>query len=184
MDIVIQLVDALAWPVTVLLLARLFRSELRGVLTRLSRLKYKGVEATFERELEAIEAEVEAIPGRRALPPSADVDDDRVLRLAAISPRASITEAWREVELATMRAAQAQRIDVAGPIAETRALRTLVAQGRVSEDVLPIYDRLRRLRNQAAHAQDFEIDADEAQRYASLALELARTLNGLIDSET
>jgi hypothetical protein len=184
LEAAVELVKALAWPITVLVLVGLFRSEFRSVVARLSRVKYRDVEATFERELEAIEAEVEAIPGPKVRASSAAVDEDRVMRLAAISPRASITEAWREVELATMDAARAQDIDVSGHIAGTRIVRQFVQRGLVNQNVLPIYDRLRRLRNSAAHSHDFQLDADEAQRYASLAIELARGLHELAGSNT
>lgn len=184
MDIVIQLVDALVWPVTVLLLVCLLRNELRGLLARLSSLKYKDLEAKFERELEAIEAEVEAIPSRHDLPSSAAVEQDRMLRLAAISSRASIIEAWREVELATKDVARAKSIDIPRAIASVKVIRQLAECGLINDDILSIYNRLRHLRNQAAHARDFEINADEAQRYATLALELAWTLRSKIQTDT
>jgi len=154
------------------------------VLARLSRLRYKDLEATFDRELREAEEEAKRIPSlspRRELPAADELADyDRVFRLVPISPRAAITEAWREVELATAKAAASSGIDVGSHhIAGTRHMRLLSAQDVVPPEVLGVYDRLRRLRNGAAHAADFDIDVQEAERYVDIALGLARRLNSI-----
>lgn len=182
MDIIIEIIKTLAWPVTVLLLGFLFRRELRNILSRLSHLKYKDLEAQFNRELGQVEEEakkIETISQPGQLPsPEEESEYDRITRLVSISPRAAITEAWREIELATLKASRASGLDAdTRHIAGTRHMRELVSRGLLSERILPIYDRLRRLRNRAAHVEEFAIDVADAERYIDVAINLARQLN-------
>ncbi len=46
-----MLVEALAWPVSGVVIAAMFRAEVRLVLERLVRLKYRNFEAQFHRDL-------------------------------------------------------------------------------------------------------------------------------------
>ena len=55
MEHLIKLIEALAWPVAVLILAFGFRNELRKMFNRISKLKYKELEATFDKELSQVE---------------------------------------------------------------------------------------------------------------------------------
>jgi hypothetical protein len=180
MSMIVDLVAALAWPATVLVLGLLFRSELRGVIGRLTHVKYKDWEAQFDRELREAERRAKEIPEvhrepRLQLPES--TEHERVLRLAQISPRAAVVEAWREVELATSRAARVAGLSVEGRIAGTRHFQKLVQQEVVAGSFVPLYEQLRRLRNEAAHAPEFEIDQAEAERYVDLALAIVLALD-------
>ncbi len=65
----IDLISALAWPSAVLVIAFLFRHEVRGVLTRLGQFKYGGVEMTFRDDLRDAETLARAVP---ATPSSSD----------------------------------------------------------------------------------------------------------------
>lgn len=64
----IALIDALAWPASVLSIAFLFRHEVRGVLTRLGEFKYAGVEMTFRDDLRDAEVLAGAIPNASSPP--------------------------------------------------------------------------------------------------------------------
>jgi hypothetical protein len=165
---------------TVLVLGLLFRSELRGVVSRLTRVKYKDLEAQFDRELREAEKRAKEIPevrGDSRLHLQGSAEHPRLFRLAQISPRAAVVEAWREVELATSRAARAAGLPVEGRIAGTRHLQKLVQQGVVGGSFVPLYEQLRRLRNEAAHAAEFDIDQTEAERYLDVALTIVDGLD-------
>ena len=183
MDILLEFVKALAWPVTVVLLGFLFRRELRGVIRRLSHVKYKEWEARFEKDLREAEENAKRIPVpvERPAEISEPSEYDRIVRLVEVSPRAAVTEAWREVEVATARAVQAAGLNVEARIAGTRRIHQLVQRELIPESIVPVYTQLRHLRNQAAHAVDFEIEASEAERFADLALGIATRLNEIAE---
>ncbi len=190
MENLVALVSALAWPLTVLILVFLFRRELRHAAGRLSLLKYKEFQAEFGRELAQVERKIEQLPSasstngsqESARHAAGDVSsDERLLRLAEISPRAAITEAWRDVELTTRAAAEAYGIAERGTIAGTRVIQELVRRGLLPGGVANAYGTMRQLRNEAVHATEFSVGRDEAVRYGAVAKELQKELVDLID---
>lgn len=176
MTVLVQLVSALVWPITVFVIVLLFRREVRAAAGRLRTLAYKDFKAEFERDLLKLEGEVRQLPEKETLKLPEHTDkkptqtDEAVLtRLAEISPRAAIMEAWRNIEVTTKQVTDAHGISLSGNIAGIRAINELVKRGLLPETVLPIYERMRRMRARAAHAADFAIEQDEAERYIEMA---------------
>jgi hypothetical protein len=177
MDKLVQLISALAWPATVLSLAMIFRHELRRAASRLSSLQYKDFKAGFERDLKRLEGEVQALPAEVRVPTDAPASEnkaalssyDRLVRIAEISPRAAIMEAWRDIEVTTKKVADAHGLSVDGAVAGVKAIRDIVGRGLLPRSVIGVYEQMRRLRARAAHAADFAIDSEEAERYIDTA---------------
>lgn len=180
---VIGLLEALAWPVAVVIIAFLFRKELREAFRRLSRLKYRGLEADFGRELEKAEEEAESgvLPSvteeRQLLEGPTDVS--HFLDVAEVSPQAAVLVAWPEVEEAVWKASERIGLDIPQRTPPFRLMRFMVEKEAITPEMRGLYNRLRRLRNEAAHAQDFEISTDEAERYVQLVDRLTGYLNNL-----
>ncbi len=178
MESIVGLIHAIVWPLTVFALAILFRREVRAVLARLSRLKYKELEATFDeslREVERIAPAVTLPPSERemqieSLTPGAE---ERLTRLVEISPRAAITEAWIEVESAILFVAEQLDISNKDGIPQTRLVQMLHEKRIMDTEIVTTYNRLRLLRNEAVHSQDFPLSIAEAERYVNLAKGLA-----------
>ena len=176
MDKLVQLISTLAWPATVLSLAMMFRHELRQAASRLSSLQYKDFKAGFERDLQRLEGEVQALPAEMR-PTNAPAGEnkaalssyDRLVRIAEISPRAAIMEAWRDIEVTTKKVADAYGLSVDGAIAGVKAIREIVGRGLLPKSVIGVYEQMRRLRARAAHAADFAIGSEEAERYIDTA---------------
>jgi hypothetical protein len=177
MEHLIKLIEALAWPVTVLVLAFGFRTELQKVFNRISKLKYKEVEATFDKELSRVENHTKLYvqPEERLIAETSAEKSGyaQLLRLADVSPRAAVTEAWRNLESAVDQIAVSMGVDAKRPMSGARAIQTLIDKKQVDQSLLEDYDRLRKLRNQAVHAEEFDISQTEAERYAALAIEIA-----------
>ena len=179
MDHLIRLLDVLVWPVTALILAAVFRRDLAKLVTRLSSFKYREFEANFDRELrEAKQGAGSVRTGKIEAPISSPepTQYEQLLRIAETSPRAAIAEAWRHVELAAADAARVARIDAPPRSSVTLVVRSLVREGVFSESAVEVFDRLRRLRNDAVHAPDFALDYVEVEPYIELALRLAQEL--------
>jgi len=185
MEYVIKLVEALAWPVTIFGLVLIFRSELTRIMSRLTSFKYKDFEANFDKQLRMAEQQAEHIHLERALtePPSTDMPappqltiHDQLIRIAEVSPRAAITEAWRNIETAAIEAAETAGVEIPRRLPINHLVRELIQERIFSKEALPLFDGLRRLRNDAVHAPEFVIEQGEVERYVDLSLRLAHDL--------
>lgn len=172
---VATLVQALAWPALVVLAVVLLRDPLTRLLPTLRSAKYKDLEFQFGEKLgELGDVATQAKLPERELPADwvyRDPDEftfrHYIERLAPISPRAAIAEAWRGVEVAFTDAAQREGIPEGRPL--TQIVRGLEARGSLPRDALPLVDDLRILRNRAVHAEDFEPEPAQAVEFGHLA---------------
>jgi hypothetical protein len=187
MELIVKLVSALAWPITVIAIVLVFRREFRAAAGRLRTLSFKDIKADFERDLQKLEGEVRQLPEKpiQSLPEHTDkkplqTDETVLQRLTEISPRAAIMEAWRNIEVTTKQVADVHGISVGGNIAGVRSINELVRKGLLPGSVLPVYERMRRLRARAAHAEDFAIEQNEAERYIEMAHEFHMSLRFLL----
>ena len=80
------------------------------------------------------------------------------------------------MELAAADAARVAGIDAPPKSSVTLVVRSLVREGVFSEGAVEVFDRLRRLRNEAVHAPEFALDYVEVEPYIELALRLAQDL--------
>jgi hypothetical protein len=172
---IVALVSALAWPAAAVWISYLFRGEIRGLASRVSHLKYKDVEATFERELKTAEEKAESIQqkGKEGLPPPELVSKlEQLQRIADVSPRAAIMEAWLLIENAAGQSGFVQ--GAARPrINPMLFVDWLIREGKLSSDSVELVVALRDLRNKAAHLPDFSVSRDEADRYMRLAVKIS-----------
>ena len=176
-----ELAKAFAWPVCVVILAYLFRHSFQALLPTIKKLKYKEFEADFTKNLEQAEIEAQKV----SLPTSDEAQQvvvglrepavDKYRRLADVSPRAAVIEAWRDVELAL--SAVATGYDYDDPQFDRYpnigyVISRLMDEGKLDESARHFLDQLRHLRNQAAHARDVDLNADEAFQFALLAMRI------------
>ena len=172
-----QMTQALAWPVTAVVMVVLLRRPLARLIPLLQRLRYGPLELDFERRVAelAVEAERELPPEPR---PGDNPAEARLLELAQVSPRAAVLEAWLQVEQAAMALSRREGLALSSRELRTPLLlgQALEQAGALDESKLEIYHRLRNLRNAAAHATGFELDTDAALEYVRLALRLASFL--------
>lgn len=171
----VELIKAVAWPVTAIVLALLFRGQVVSLLRSIKRGKIGSAEFEFEREVQAIEASVPDLP---SLPPPISAAKD-----ATANPRGTVLEAWlkledRVIDLAMRRGltnATARRY----PSGSLQALRR---SGLLPESHLNLLSELQDLRNRAAHDPDFAPDPDSVLSYVRLAADLEGHLESLASS--
>ena len=177
-----SVIGSLAWPASLLLLVLVLRKPIRELLPGLQRLRYKELELEFERRIEEIREEVaEELPAnaRLALPAP---ESDAILRLAEVSPRAAVLEAWRILELAALAAARRLGGDaLRGATITFHAIRFLERAPTVDRSAVSLLRDLRGLRNQAAHAPEFALTRASALGYAATAATIARYLKGIAE---
>jgi hypothetical protein len=172
-----ELIKAIAWPTTAIVLVVLLRKPIVELIPLLRRLKYKELELEFAQEVSELKAEVEAIAkekGEDAL--SMMPTSSNLLNLVAFSTRAAIMEAWLEVETASV--AVASSFWGQSP---NEAFKNMPKLGEyllqckvIDEKQLSVFNKLRQLRNKAAHAQDLDLSENDARSYIQLASDLAR----------
>ncbi|MGA2206509.1 MAG: hypothetical protein ABSG10_07235 [Terracidiphilus sp.] len=181
---VVQLVTGLAWPVVVLLVAFMFKRELRLLLSRISHFKYRDLE--FKLALAEAEKKADVIEqtARFSYRSSSDIDSklEQLRRIADVSPRAAIMEAWILVEDAAAQSGFIQGADTPRINAPSFVL-WLVRDGKLPAGSDELVTRLRNLRDQAAahkmaQTPPFELTREDADRYLQLAAKASSMILG------
>lgn len=179
-----SLIDSLAWPSCVLVVAYFLRAELPTLISGLRKLKYKDIELEFEKSSKAVAEKVKIALPRSGRPirisgQSQEELLDRLNSISELAPRSSIHEAWLLVESAAIDAVRKAGVSSfkshPGPM---RLRDYLVKAGLLNPDQQAIFEQLRRLRNEAVHAKDAEFTQSSVESYIESALHLAIYLEG------
>ena len=160
-----DLVTALAWPLSALVIALIFRRPLLALLARLDELSWGDKSARFAQRLDRLESEASPAPPEPDGPDIALTGDHaRFLKLLDLSPGAAVLDSWSGVEEALQSLASEHA--VANPDA-SEAGRTLQKRGILPARTVGMIEEMRRLRNAAAHDQ--AISVSDALRFRNLA---------------
>ena len=172
-----EILKALGWPLATVVIVILLRKPLRGLLPLVQKLKWKELEIEFGKQVQEVRSELAQDLPQSEAAELASPSVNAALRLAEISPRASVLEAWREVELAAVEAAGYIPVADARPrILPYDAIRSLERSQLLGRSILGSLRELRALRNQAAHAPEFAITKEAAIEYAASARAIAQYL--------
>ncbi|WP_419535602.1 hypothetical protein [Endozoicomonas sp.] len=187
MEHIVKLIDSLAWPIAAIWLGYIFRGELQKLLGRMSQVKYKDLEAKFEKNLESAEKEAKKVAPDTSENKKHIYDEEpiypdpyaekyeQLLRIAEESPRAALLEAWVEVEKELLIAAENNGIKFQRAPSPRKLIIELINTGQYVKTILPLFEDLRKLRNDAAHVPEFMPTNKQTRRYLQLAIELALT---------
>lgn len=197
LSFVAALVDALAWPAVLVVLLVIGRAQIRELVRALLKLRYKSFELEFGRRVQELEEQLDPVSpvadvkGRfeATLPPLGSTlqghvysaEESLIARLATISPRAAVYEAWREVEHALVDLAQRYGMD--SRRSPGRLVGALDSRGVLSGNTVLVLNELRTLRNEAVHQREVSLSTQEALEYAAVAQRIERQLRGLLGSE-
>jgi hypothetical protein len=174
--------SATAWPAAAIILAVMLRKPLSDLLGEVRTVKWKGLEAEFERRVGQARDLIEHDPRINVVPLTSpffpEKQRDWLVKLSELSPRSVVLEAWREVESAidmvSSRLGLATNSEVHGSTS-VRA-KTLLDKGQISGEEYEVFLILKNLRNEAAHERRFELSKDDALEYAVVAQRLADSL--------
>jgi len=174
MEHFVEIIKAIAWPIAIVWLGYVFRSEVRQLLGRMSSLKYKDMEANFDKQLAKAESEAKSITVNKK--PNENLSQtEQLLRIADVSPRAAIVEAWTLIEMAASK--KGLKAGVALPRTSPKMIVDyLQMSGELPQNSIKLIEQLRKLRNQAVHMPDFAISQSEAERYLELAAKIAAVI--------
>ena len=203
-----SIISSLAWPVAVVILVFLLRKPLTQILialTRVKNLKFKDFELDFGTELQDIKRTVaNAAPIEQAEQTSKEERDSTSAQTGPSSEQQLVTNtyiteaiqltssgfseaavlvAWKAVEEALMNAALRLDLTHSGraAISPGRNIDLLRAEGYIHTSTAEVLNRMRKLRNTAAHSssEQGKVSGDDAIEFTDLASTLTETLNGL-----
>lgn len=167
MAFIASLVHSLAWPAAIAVVVIVLRRPIGAVLSRgVRRLRAGPVEVEFEQELAEVRAELRRSPELGAEPLVPRSLSEELARLAEVSPRAAVLEAFARIEarLADLLAG------TDAPRVGGRALARLARdQELISDETVAAVEGLSVLRNLAAHSPTDEISVERARDYLALA---------------
>lgn len=174
LQFIAELVKALAWPLAVLVLGAVFRSEIRALLGRIRRGKVGPAELEFEATVKSLESESRLAPGTA---PTATLTAPQVAMVAS-DPRAAIIGAWLQIEDAAEQLlfARARSTDEV-PRNKAAQLRQLTRLGTLKPETVALLNDLRALRNQAVHEVEFAPSAESVLSYLRFANELLAAIH-------
>lgn len=167
-----EIIKAVAWPAAAIVIAVLFRKQLRAMLERIRKGKLGPAEFEFEQEVRAL---AEQAPDPL---PSPTHTSTPTVSLATSNPRAAILEAWLRVESSAQRLAYYNHVPPPStPRTTTNILRSLEKNGLLTFEDVALFNDLRALRNQAVHDSDFNPSAESAIQFVQLADTLKQRLD-------
>jgi hypothetical protein len=182
-----KFVDALAWPMVVLIVFFTFKDKLAELIPFLRKLKIKDIEAEFGAGLREVgqKLAIAPIPASEAVPESKQESPrDQLVRLAENAPRAAVLEAWLLVEHSAVRLIQ--RANVADRslrmVGPTIIRKYLDKTEIVTPDQRESFTKLRDLRNKVVHLAEVTLPLDEVISYVDLALSLSGQFNSALPS--
>jgi hypothetical protein len=180
MQFIAAIVRAVAWPAVVMVAAVLLRRPLVRLIPLLRHLKYGELELEFAEGVQSAREEAEVTLAPLTAPVARVPEVDSLLQLATESPRLAVVGAWRLVESSAHRACAALGVPVerGRPFAGLELTYALRREGVLDDATLTMMNRLRSLRNQAVHGEEFSVDEASAREYVRLAEALAQRIDG------
>lgn len=182
LEFVAETIKAVAWPTTVIFLAYFFKAPLLKLLPRLQRFKHKDTEIEFGREVDELHKKSSPLlqtPHRsNEIRRFFEIERAKIIELIDIEPRSAIMEAFRLLESSTAQAVakffpDINTKEIIGPIKLGHLLKS---KEIFSEADFEFFMQTRKLRNKAAHMDDFQLSTDVATRYCDIALDMAESL--------
>lgn len=169
-----NVVDSVSWPLSIGIIFFLLKEPIAKLLSWLVKLKYKDFELEFRRTLE--EAKIEA-PDVELESKEKIKDDDYIHKLARTSPSSAVIEAWRILE----ETAESKLKEILPSSTRKEAphklrLEYLIHSGALAPLSEQLLDKLRHLRNMAAHSSEFSISENDAIEYYSLSKRLQKEI--------
>jgi hypothetical protein len=154
-----EMAKAIAWPIAIVIAATIFRNPLLKLLRELKRLKWKGVEFEFEKEVLKAKAEFPQVQMPTQTTPRLIEDDyeERLLSLLEISPKAAVLEAWLRVEHEAFDLLKRRQVKVQPNLTPLRLLELLLRHKLIDKVGQSLFNAIRKLRNRAAHEHEAEI---------------------------
>ena len=190
-NFIASVIDSLAWPVAVVILVLSLRLPLGKLLPELRRLRYGKFEMDFGQQVRNLEATARTagihLPKRPVPPKLRVLDSNEIIndatQLSADFPEASVVMAWKAVEREIIQALERFGIieDKQKSATSVKNIALLHNRGFIEDHTRELLDRMRKLRNIAAHSdrEAVNITSNEALEFINLSVALNEKLKDL-----
>lgn len=163
-----NIIDSIAWPIGITVVAISLRGELKTLLARTKRIKHNDTEFEFSEEIKAASEEAST-----TLPelPIIGFKNAKALELAKLSPRGAILESWLGIEEALNNYAKRHGLEIDEKRSFTiqNLMFHQLDYQQIGKGVLDMLHRLRKIRNDAVHLRDLDIEPESAMEFSQLA---------------
>ena len=182
LEFIAEIIKAVAWPTTVIFLAYFLKAPLLKLLPRLQRFKHKDTEIEFGREVAELQKKSSPLlqtPHRSdEIRRFFEIERAKITELIDIEPRLAIMEAFRLLESSNAQvvAKLFPDLDTKEIIGPTKLGHLLKSKEILSEADFEFFMQIRKLRNKAAHMDDFQLSTEVASKYCDIALDMAESL--------
>lgn len=169
---VASLIHSLAWPAAVTAVVIVLRRPISAALGRgVHRVRAGPVEVEFDQELAEVREELRRSPElAAATPPVLPVSlREELARLAEVSPRAAVLEAFSRIERRLAELLDTAGVELERVLSGSGLARLAQRTGLISEETVTAVEGLSVLRNLAAHSPADDIGVDRARDYLALA---------------
>ena len=173
-----EIIRAIAWPVIILVAIFILRKPVTTLIPKLGTLKYKDLELEFKKDMlelkrSAGEVSVSKLKEKASLISASD----RLVLIAATSPRAAILEASREMEKVVVETYHKHSVPYKGLLPffgstqdeHNYIVQKLKESGKIDDYILGLFQNMWTFRNKVAHSTDYEPDYDTARDYLDSA---------------
>lgn len=176
-----KLIDSIVWPITTVIIFLSLRDDIAKLVPSIKKLKAGPVEAEFASEMKALTVAAQSMRKPLNVRESQKVDvasKNFLHQLAELHPRSAILESWVRVEAAARVALAHKSTSVVSPnyVPASRLAEPLAEKEILDPAEVILFNEIRRLRNDVAHAQGFEPTQDSAHQYIDLAAGLLAKL--------
>ena len=180
--LIIGLVQALAWPLTLLTVIFSFRAPIGELLARLRSVEHGDTKVNFQAELQAISAKADVTTQAVAAPARREASDalEPVRTLAETAPRQAVLHAWNQlmdtfIDLAGEQRMQLTDLELKTPKHLAEHLR---AVGRIDAQTCDAFVSMRLLRNKVAHAESMRVTTKDALAFVDMVAAIIKTVAG------
>ena len=176
-----SVVDSVAWPAVLVIILLVIRSPLLDLLKEIKRVSYGDMQIDFGRELQELEDKARnAGLNVKAQPKSSEImapDAWRIIaeatQLADTLPGPAIVLAWTSIEYELMQAVMRLAISADSPGYKSvlKNIELLHSEGYIDAETQELLQKLRKLRNVAAHPRQERsaIFSHDAREFVALA---------------
>jgi len=180
LELVAKLVASLAWPIAALLVAVIYRSEIRKLvsLLRVSKLKFGNFEAEFAESLDDVQAELRSDPDLKV---EKHAPSPEILGLMQVDQKYAVLVAWARIEEKLRDLAKHTF-----PYDYERHGRAIPMFRIINDLELPramqnALTELLRARNQIAHSSEPDMSDQEILRFLDIASDIEAYLGSRRD---
>ena len=170
-EFISAILDALAWPTAVVMIAFIFRKPFISLIDRVTRISHNQTQI----DIAPLVASNDAAEIAGSLSSDDPTSDNLARDSIASSPRAAIIEAWLTVETAGFDA-----LSFVGIPPDRRSMGRMIPllrqQGLLDAALETVLHDLLRTRNEAVHKLDLGISPEAARVYVEIADRVAATL--------